>query len=136
MSDLLSLTADLVNIPSISGNEKQIADYIESELRQISRLEVSRFGDNLIARTNLDRKHRLLLAGHTDTVQTHTRSLSLARARTHAHTHTQPHTHAHSVSLSLAHPFTRSPFANTQRIINAHVHSLHVLYVKAGTHNH
>ncbi len=68
MSDLLSLTADLVNIPSISGNEKQIADYIESELRQISRLEVSRFGDNLIARTNLDRKHRLLLAGHTDTV--------------------------------------------------------------------
>ena len=68
MPDLLSLTADLVNIPSISGNEKQIADYIESELRQISRLEVSRFGDNLIARTNLDRKHRLLLAGHTDTV--------------------------------------------------------------------
>ena len=68
MSDLLSLTADLVNIPSIRGNEKQIADYIESELRQISRLEVSRFGDNLIARTNLDRKHRLLLAGHTATV--------------------------------------------------------------------
>ena len=68
MSDLLSLTADLVNIPSVSGNEAQIADYLESELRQIPELEVNRFGDNLIARTNLDREHRLLLAGHTDTV--------------------------------------------------------------------
>ena len=47
MSDLLSLTAELVDIPSVSSDEKAIADYIESELRQIPGLQVERIGDNL-----------------------------------------------------------------------------------------
>jgi len=68
MSDLLSLTAELVDIPSVSSDEKAIADYIESELRQISGLQVERIGDNLVARTNLGHAQRILLAGHTDTV--------------------------------------------------------------------
>ena len=68
MSDLLSLTAKLVDIPSVSSEEKLIADYIESELLQISGLQVTRIGDNLVARTNLGHSQRILLAGHTDTV--------------------------------------------------------------------
>ena len=68
MSDLLSLTAKLVDIPSVSSEEKAIADYIESELRQIPGLQVERIGDNLVARTNLGHAQRILLAGHTDTV--------------------------------------------------------------------
>ena len=68
MSDLLSLTAKLVDIPSVSSEEKVIADYIESELRQVSGLQIDRIGDNLVARTNLGHPQRVLFAGHTDTV--------------------------------------------------------------------
>ncbi len=66
--DLFALTAALVDIPSVSHHEQLIADLLEEELRGLAHLEVDRIGDNLIARTRLDRERRLVLGGHTDTV--------------------------------------------------------------------
>lgn len=66
--DLLALTAGLVDRPSVSHNEGPLVDWLESELRCLPWLMVDRVGDNLVARTQLDRPHRLILAGHTDTV--------------------------------------------------------------------
>lgn len=66
--DLLARTAALVDIPSVSHDEGAITDRIEAELRALGHLEVTRVGANLVARTQLGRSTRLLLAGHTDTV--------------------------------------------------------------------
>ncbi len=68
MTDLLALTAELVDIPSVSFEEADLVAYLETELRAVSGLTVDRIGDNLVARTELGRDHRLVLAGHTDTV--------------------------------------------------------------------
>jgi succinyl-diaminopimelate desuccinylase len=66
--DLLALTAELVAIPSQSHQEAAIADHLESELRALPHLTVERVGDNVVARTDLGRPTRVVLAGHTDTV--------------------------------------------------------------------
>lgn len=68
MTDLLALTAQLVDIPSVSRNEKAICDWLEAELRAVPWLSVDRVGDNVVARTDLGHDQRLLLVGHTDTV--------------------------------------------------------------------
>jgi succinyl-diaminopimelate desuccinylase len=68
LSDLLRLTADLVDVPSVSRQEAALAGWIERELRAVPGLEVFRVGDNVVARTALGRGQRLILAGHTDTV--------------------------------------------------------------------
>ena len=65
---LLQLTADLIDMPSVSFEEAAIADWFEAELQSIEGLEVTRVGDNVVARTNLDRKFRVALGGHLDTV--------------------------------------------------------------------
>ncbi len=66
--DLLKLTAALVDIPSVSHDEGAITDHLQSVLEPVPWLSVTRVGDNLVARTDLGRSSRLLLAGHTDTV--------------------------------------------------------------------
>ena len=66
--DLLARTAALVDIPSVSHDEAAITDRIEAELRTLPHLTVERVGANLVARTELDRAVRVVLAGHTDTV--------------------------------------------------------------------
>ena len=66
--DLLALTAELVDAPSESHHEGVLTDWLERELRAVPGLSVDRVGDNLVARTHLGRTHRVLLAGHTDTV--------------------------------------------------------------------
>jgi succinyl-diaminopimelate desuccinylase len=66
--DLVELTAALVDIPSVSHNEREITDAIALRLAGTPWLEVIRVGDNLVARTHLGRPQRLVLAGHTDTV--------------------------------------------------------------------
>ncbi len=69
MTDLLELTARLVDIPSESHGEAAITDWIEARLRATAPwLTVDRVGENLVARTHLGRSQRLVLAGHTDTV--------------------------------------------------------------------
>jgi succinyl-diaminopimelate desuccinylase len=68
MTDLLALTAELVDIPSVSHHEARITDRIERDLRAAKTLEIERVGDNVVARTHLGRGQRLIIAGHTDTV--------------------------------------------------------------------
>lgn len=67
-TDLLALTAELIAVPSPSRAEGPLVDWLEAELRGLEHLEVTRVGDNLVARTTLGRPHRVVLAGHTDTV--------------------------------------------------------------------
>ena len=68
MTDLLALTAELIDIPSVSHGEGAIADHLEAALRAVPWLTVERHQHNVVARTSLGREHRLILAGHTDTV--------------------------------------------------------------------
>ena len=68
MTDLLAATADLMAMPSVSGEEADIADAVHKTLGACPWLEVERVGDNVVARTSLGRGHRLVLAGHLDTV--------------------------------------------------------------------
>jgi len=68
-ADPIALTAALVDIPSVSRDERRIADEIEAALRaQAPHFEVIRNGDAVLARTNLGRPSRVMLAGHIDTV--------------------------------------------------------------------
>lgn len=66
--DLLSATAELVDINSVSHEEKALADHLEARLRAMPWLAVDRLEDNLVARTQLGRPQRLVVAGHIDTV--------------------------------------------------------------------
>ncbi|MFL4477706.1 succinyl-diaminopimelate desuccinylase [Paeniglutamicibacter sp. ORCA_105] len=66
--DVADLTARLMDIESVSGNETALADAIESALRQIPGLSLHRDGDSIVARTTLGRAERVILAGHLDTV--------------------------------------------------------------------
>lgn len=68
MTDLLALTAELVAIPSLSHHETALADRVEAELRRAAHLDVTRFDDTVVARTELGRARRVVLAGHLDTV--------------------------------------------------------------------
>lgn len=67
-SDVSELTRELCDIESVSGNEREIADAIESALRSFSHLGVVRDGDAIVASTNLGRTKRVIIAGHIDTV--------------------------------------------------------------------
>jgi succinyl-diaminopimelate desuccinylase len=64
----VALTAALVDVPSVSGDERALADAVEAALRALPHLEVRRTGETVLARTNLGRASRVLLAGHLDTV--------------------------------------------------------------------
>ncbi len=66
--DGAALTAQLVDIPSVSGEEGPLADAIEAVLRACPHLTVHRDGNAIVARTMLGRPERVILAGHVDTV--------------------------------------------------------------------
>ncbi|WP_269853404.1 succinyl-diaminopimelate desuccinylase [Streptomyces sp. RPT161] len=66
--DAAAVTAQLVDIPSVSRAEKPLADAVEQALRELPHLTVDRDGDAVVARTNLGRAERVVLAGHLDTV--------------------------------------------------------------------
>lgn len=65
---VIELTRQLCDIPSVSGDEKMIADAIEQALTGFEHLEVLRLGDAVVARTHLGRARRVVIAGHIDTV--------------------------------------------------------------------
>jgi succinyl-diaminopimelate desuccinylase len=66
--DLLARTAALVAIPSVSHQEAALADHVEAALRSRSAFQVLRIGPNVVARSDLGRPSRVVLAGHLDTV--------------------------------------------------------------------
>lgn len=66
--DAVALTAALVDTPSVSGSEKALADDVEAALRSLPHLVVERDGNVVLARTELGRARRVVLAGHLDTV--------------------------------------------------------------------
>jgi succinyl-diaminopimelate desuccinylase len=66
--DVVALTADLVDIASESFDEQAIADAVEAVLRAAPHLDVVRDGHTLVARTDLGRAERVVVAGHLDTV--------------------------------------------------------------------
>jgi succinyl-diaminopimelate desuccinylase len=63
-----ALTAQLVDTPSVSGEEGPLTDAIEGALRSLPHLTVHRDGNAIVARTTLGRAERVILAGHVDTV--------------------------------------------------------------------
>lgn len=67
-TDVVTLTAAICDIESVSQDEARLADAIEAALRPLAHLEVTRDGDTVIARTSLGRAERVVLAGHIDTV--------------------------------------------------------------------
>jgi succinyl-diaminopimelate desuccinylase len=58
----------LCDVPSVSGDEAMLADAIEDALRSYQHLSVDRDGDAIVARTQLGRTSRVVIAGHIDTV--------------------------------------------------------------------
>jgi succinyl-diaminopimelate desuccinylase len=66
--DVVGLTAALVDIESVSGAEGPIADAIEASLRGVPWLDVWRHRNSIVARTELGRAERVVIAGHIDTV--------------------------------------------------------------------
>ena len=67
-ADPVELTAALVDIPSASRDEQRIADEVEAALRSQTGYRVVRNGQAVLARTELGRPSRVILAGHLDTV--------------------------------------------------------------------
>lgn len=67
-SDVVALTTALCDIPSVSGEERAVADAVENALRGLAHLQVDRDGNAVVARTRFGRAERVLLAGHLDTV--------------------------------------------------------------------
>jgi succinyl-diaminopimelate desuccinylase len=64
----IDLTRQLCDLESVSGNEGTLADAMQAALAGLPHLEVIRDGDAIVARTNLGRERRALIAGHIDTV--------------------------------------------------------------------
>ncbi|MEP6852501.1 MAG: succinyl-diaminopimelate desuccinylase [bacterium] len=67
-ADAVALTAALVDVESVSGDETALADLVEAALTAQPRLSVWRRGNVVGARTDFGRDRRVVLAGHLDTV--------------------------------------------------------------------
>lgn len=66
--DVVDLLQQIIDIESVSGNERRLADAVEHALGQYQHLELSRHGNVVVARTALGRDSRVVIAGHLDTV--------------------------------------------------------------------
>ncbi len=67
-SNVVALTAAVCDVPSVSGDERELADAVETALRAYAHLQVHRDGNAVVARTTLGRPQRVVIAGHLDTV--------------------------------------------------------------------
>lgn len=65
---VVELTSAICDVESVSGNEHALANAVEVTLRSVGHLEVTRDVDAIVARTNLGRAKRVIVAGHIDTV--------------------------------------------------------------------
>jgi succinyl-diaminopimelate desuccinylase len=68
LADPVMLTRALVDVQSVSRDEKAIADHVDDVLSQAPHLAVDRLQNTVMARTDLGREQRVVLAGHLDTV--------------------------------------------------------------------
>lgn len=66
--DAVELLRQLIDIESVSGGETPIADQVEAALKPYVHLQVTRDQNVVIARTDLGRTDRVVVAGHLDTV--------------------------------------------------------------------
>ncbi len=64
----IDITRQLCDMESVSGAERAIANAIQASLEGLEHLRISRHGDAIVARTDLGRTHRVVIAGHLDTV--------------------------------------------------------------------
>ncbi|WP_404435561.1 succinyl-diaminopimelate desuccinylase [Microbacterium aerolatum] len=64
----VELTRAICDIPSVSGGEALLADALQAAVAPLEHLEVIRHGNTVVARTNLGRAQRVVIAGHIDTV--------------------------------------------------------------------
>jgi succinyl-diaminopimelate desuccinylase len=67
-SDVTTLTAAVCDVESVSLGEEALADAVEAAVRALPHLQVTRIGNTVVARTDLGRGERVVLAGHIDTV--------------------------------------------------------------------
>lgn len=73
LTDPVELTRQMIDIPSVSGDEGPLADAVEAALLDagfgsVPSLEILRDGDAVCVRTCLGLDQRVILAGHLDTV--------------------------------------------------------------------
>ncbi len=66
--DAIGLTRQLCDIESVSGDELAVTDAVAAALAGLDHLTVIRNGNAIIARTDLGRPSRVVIAGHLDTV--------------------------------------------------------------------
>jgi succinyl-diaminopimelate desuccinylase len=66
--DVVELLRALIDIESVSGQEAEIADCVEQALTGFGHVKVLRDGNVVLARTELGRAERVVIAGHLDTV--------------------------------------------------------------------
>jgi succinyl-diaminopimelate desuccinylase len=66
--DVVTLCEQLIDIPSVSREERRIADAVEAALTPLPHLHVVRRGHTVVARTDRGRGERVVIAGHLDTV--------------------------------------------------------------------
>lgn len=67
-TDVVTLTRQLMDINSVSLEERMLADAVEQALTAYDHLVVERRGNSIIARTDLGHPERVVIAGHLDTV--------------------------------------------------------------------
>lgn len=66
--ELAALLQEIIDVESVSGNERALADIVQQRLSGAAHLDVVRDGECVIARTHLGRDERVVIAGHLDTV--------------------------------------------------------------------
>jgi succinyl-diaminopimelate desuccinylase len=67
-AEVVELTIALVDVESVSGGERDIADLIERAVSPLPWLDVWRSHNSIVARTDFGRAERVVIAGHIDTV--------------------------------------------------------------------
>jgi succinyl-diaminopimelate desuccinylase len=80
-ADVTTLTAAVCDVESVSLGEAALADAVEAAVAALEHLEVTRIGNTVVARTDLGRAERVVLAGHLDTVPLTTDPVNLPTRR-------------------------------------------------------